>query len=205
MQIKLIVLGMLVIFMQACSSPKSILLQDKAKNNYIYEQYLVGVDDVIQVNVWRNPELSVTVPVRPDGKISVPLLGDVEAGGKSPEDIATYISEKLVTFIRDPQVTVIIAQLRSHEYISRVRITGAVNVQRSLAYRQGMTVLDVVLESGGPSLFAKADSSKLYRKQGDGKMRNYDIYLDAILSDGELETNYQLMPGDVISVPERTF
>lgn len=173
--------------------------------HHVIDKYLIGVDDIVQVNVWRNPELSVSVPVRPDGKISVPLLGDVEAGGKTPEQVATLISQNLVTFVRDPQVTVILTQLNSHEYISRVRITGAVQAQRSLPFRQGMTVLDVVLESGGPSVFASSDDSKLFRREADGNMHRYDIHLDEILTQGELSTNYRLIPGDVISVPERAF
>ena len=195
----------IVFIFQGCSSEPSILKDTDEAPSYIIKQYLVGVDDVVQVNVWRNPELSVTVPVRPDGKISVPLLGDIDAGGKEPETIAKAIEDKLIKYIRDPQVTVIITQLLSHEYISRIRVIGAVNAQRSFPYRTGMTVLDVILESGGPSLFANSSGTKLYRKNILGRMSKYDIYLDDILSEGDLKTNYKLLPGDVISIPERSF
>ncbi|MCB1836478.1 MAG: polysaccharide biosynthesis/export family protein [Alcanivoracaceae bacterium] len=166
--------------------------------------YLIGVDDQVQVSVWRNPELSVTVPVRPDGMISVPLVGDVLAGGQTPMSVADAIRGKLGAFVRDPNVTVIVTELRSHEYLSRVRVTGAVTSPRSLPYRQGMTVLDAVLEAGGPNQFASAERSRLYRQQDD-ESTVMKVELDAILKKGDLETNYRLQPGDIITVPERLF
>ena len=88
------------------------------------DDYLIGVDDMVQVSVWRNPELGITAPVRPDGKISVPLVGDVVAGGRTPDAVAKDLQEKLAAYVREPQVTVILTELRSHEYLSRVRVTG---------------------------------------------------------------------------------
>jgi polysaccharide export outer membrane protein len=167
--------------------------------------YRIGVDDRLQVSVWRNPELSVTVPVRPDGKITVPLVGDIQAGGRTPEEVAESIREKLVQYIRDPHVTVILIELRSHEFLSRVRVTGAVRLPRSLPYRQGMTVLDAVLEAGGINEFASPNRTKLYRKVAADKTEVYDVELGDILNKGRLETNYALRPGDVITVPERLF
>ena len=166
--------------------------------------YRIGVDDEVKVSVWQNPGLDVSVPVRPDGKISVPLVGDVEAGGRTPEEVAGEIQEKLKTFVRDPQVTVILTQLRSHEYLSRVRVTGAVRTPVSVPYRQGMTVLDAVLAAGGTNEFAAADRTELYRKEGEAT-RAYAVRLDRILKNGELSTNYPVQPGDVITVPERAF
>jgi len=166
--------------------------------------YRIGVDDEVKVSVWQNPGLDVSVPVRPDGKISVPLVGDIEAGGRTPEEVAGEIQEKLKTFVRDPQVTVILTQLRSHEYLSRVRVTGAVRSPVSVPYRQGMTVLDAVLAAGGTNEFAAADRTELYRKEGEGT-RAYAVRLDRILKNGELSTNYPVQPGDVITVPERAF
>jgi len=167
-------------------------------------EYRIGVDDQLQVSVWRNQDLSVAVPVRPDGMISVPLIGDVPAGGRTPAEVAATIEEKLGRYIREPQVTVIVTELRSHEFISRVRITGAVERPLSLPYRQGMTVLDAVLEAGGLTEFASANRAKLYRRTSN-KAEVFDVRLDSILSRGELSTNYYLLPGDIISVPERFF
>jgi polysaccharide export outer membrane protein len=168
------------------------------------EEYRIGADDRVQVTVWRNPELSVTAPVRPDGKISVPLIGDVQAGGRTPNEVAENIKRQLSSYIRDPNVAVIITELRSHEFISRVRVTGAVRAPRSMPYRQGMTILDAVLEAGGVNDFASPNRAKLYRKVKD-KTEAFDIELGNILIKGRLETNLFLRPGDVITVPERLF
>jgi polysaccharide export outer membrane protein len=162
------------------------------------------VDDRVQVTVWRNPELSIAAPVRPDGKITVPLIGDVEAGGRTPSEVAESIKKQLSTYVREPNVAVIITELRSHEFLSRVRVTGAVRTPRSFPYRQGMTVLDAVLEAGGVNDFASPNRSKLYRKNKD-KMDVFEIELGDILTKGRLETNLSLRPGDVLTVPERLF
>jgi len=203
-----ILLGMTGGLLTACSSQEIIQQGTIVSNSHKVlssaDVFYIGVDDVLQVNVWKNPELSVTVPVRPDGKISVPLIGDVQAGGRVPMEVAKSIKKKLKKFISTPQVTVILTQLNSHEFVSRVRVTGAVRSPVSLPYRQGMTVLDAVLQAGGLNEFASANGGKLYRKTNETTVR-YNTYLKDILNSGELETNYELMPGDIISVPERLF
>lgn len=168
----------------------------------VTDDYQIGVDDIVQVSVWRNPELGITAPVRPDGKISVPLVGDVVAGGRTPDAVAKDLQEKLSVLVREPQVTVIITELRSHEYLSRVRVTGAVRTPVSIPYRQGMTVLDAVLAAGGVTEFAAPDRSSLHRKSGD-TAQAYGVQLGNILNSGDLSTNYKVAPGDVITVPER--
>lgn len=164
--------------------------------------YRIGVDDRLQVSVWRNPELSLTVPVRPDGRISVPLLGDVRAGGRLPEEVAADIESRLKAYLREPKVAVILVELRSHEFISRVRVTGAVRQPVSIPWRQGMTVLDAVLQAGGVTDFASANRTRLYRK-GETRAETFDIKLESILKRGDLETNLDVRPGDIITVPER--
>lgn len=165
------------------------------------DEYRIGVGDALSINVWRNEDLSVDVPVRPDGKISVPLAGDVMVGNKTPEEVAADITERLGTYIRDPFVTVIVTDMGSDQYRSRVRVTGAVEEPLSLPYRQGMTVLDIVLEAGGTTEFANEGSAVLYRRDGE----RLDIQLNRILHRGEMNTNYPLQPGDVVTVPERAF
>jgi polysaccharide export outer membrane protein len=165
------------------------------------DEYRIGVGDSLSINVWRNAELSVRVPVRPDGKISVPLAGDIMVGGKTPEEVGAVITEHLLTFVRDPNVTVIVTDMASHQYRSRVRVTGAVLQPVSLQYRQGMTVLDLVLDAGGLTEFANAGKSTLFRRDGE----RLEVSLDRILNRGDMSTNYALRPGDVISVPERLF
>lgn len=168
------------------------------------QDYRIGVDDLVSVTVWRNDDLNVVVPVRPDGRISVPLIGDVAAGGRTPQEVADDIEEKLGVYVRDPQVAVILTELRSHEYLSRVRVTGAVRDPISLPYRQGMTVLDAVLAAGGPTEFAAQDRTQLHRKGDDGS-RSYAVPLASLLERGDLTANFPVQPGDVITVPERVF
>lgn len=144
------------------------------------------------------------MPVRPDGMISVPLIGDVRAEGKTPNELAAAVTEKLTLYIRDPSVTVILTELRSHEYLSRIRVTGAVHSPRSTLFRPGMTVVDAILDAGGLNDFASPNRTKLYRTI-DGKTKIYAIELGDIMKSGKLETNMKLFPGDIISVPERLF
>lgn len=169
------------------------------------EDYRIGVDDLIEVSVWNHPDLGVTVPVRADGMITIPLIGDVQAGGRRPTDVADEASEALEAYIHEPNVTVIVAELRSHEYLSRVRVTGAVRTPVSLPHRQGMTVLDAILAAGGPNEFAAADRSALHRQTDDGSFTTYDLPLERMLEQGDLSANHTLAPGDVVVVPQRLF
>lgn len=166
--------------------------------------YRIGAEDRLQITVWRNPELSTLVPVRPDGKIAAPLIGDVMVGGKTPEQVAVLIKQKLTAYIRDPNVVVSVVELRSHEFISRVRVTGAVRTPRSIPYRPGMTVLDAVLEAGGPNEYSAPNRSRLYRTN-KGKTEVVNVELGDILNRGNLKTNIPVKPGDVVTVPERFF
>ena len=205
--IRVLILALVVALLGACSSaPKAIPDEFKPDQSSVSEtpSYKIGAGDIVRVTVWKNPDLSVEVPVRPDGYISVPLIGDVQAAGNSPEDVANDVESKLEKYIRNPKASVIISRLVSHEYLSRVRVVGAVQAPKSIAYRQGMTVLDLVLEAGGISEFAQPDQSKLHRKTGEG-VQSYPVYLERILKRGQLESNYELMPGDVVSIPERRF
>lgn len=197
----------LSLMLAGCATDTISVNSNLVKNQKIIQassQYLIGVDDTIQINVWKNPDLSVSVPVRPDGMVSMPLIGDVKAAGFAPERVAARIQKQLKGFVRSPNVTVIVSGLKSHAYLSRIRITGAVRKPSSLNYRQGMTVLDAILDIGSINDFASPNSTKLYRVI-DGKTRVIKIYLGDILNDGELETNIHLRPGDIITVPERLF
>lgn len=181
---------------------------DSTSNAFsLVSEYRIGVDDLVMVSVWGNDNISITVPVRPDGRISIPLIGDVLAGGRTPSEVAAVVETSLRDYVRDPKVSIILLELRSHEFISRVRITGAVRAPQSVPYRQGMTVLDLVLLAGGPNEFAAPGRTRLYRRDGKDadRSRSLPIELDEILSQGKMATNYALLPGDVITVPERLF
>ncbi|MEM7363507.1 MAG: XrtA/PEP-CTERM system exopolysaccharide export protein [Pseudomonadota bacterium] len=170
----------------------------------LLREYLIGVGDGLRINVWRNPDLSVDVTVLPDGKISVPLVGDLRAAGVNTEALAQNIADALEEFIKNPEVTVSVATADSAAYLQRVRITGAVQSPRSIPFRRGMTVLDMVLDAGGPTTFAATNRTVLYRRQ-EGSLVAYPIRLGDILKKGKVETNYALAPSDLISVPERSF
>jgi polysaccharide export outer membrane protein len=198
--VKLLFVGVLGLIAGCTSNTAAPPPEENATPKFDAE-YRIGVGDTLNVNVWRNPDLSVSVPVRPDGKISVPLADDVMVGNKTPEEVAEIIKERLSTFIRDPYVTVIVSSMGSTDFRSRVRVTGAVNNPLSQPYRQGMTVLDMVLDAGGVNTFANPGKTTLYRR--DGQMLEID--LDDILEKGNMSTNYQLKPGDVVTVPQRAF
>lgn len=166
--------------------------------------YKIGVGDNVNIHVWRNADLSTTVPVRPDGYISMPLLGDIKASGLGPEELSDVIEKKLAGFLKDPRVSVIMQGLSSNEYINRVRVTGAVNHPTSIPYREGMTVLDLVLDTGGVNQFAAGNKTKIYRKVGT-KTEVLEVKLKDILEKADLSTNFAILPGDVITVPERLF
>ena len=168
------------------------------------ESYKMAVGDQLQVNVWKNPELSVAEPIRPDGQISLPLIGDVMAVGKTPEELSNDVEAKLAAYVKSPNVTVILTSLQGHEFLSRIRITGAVVQNISISYHQGMTVLDAVLAAGSVNMYADSNDTKLHRRTKNGSA-TYDIRLKDIMEKGDMTTNIFLLPGDIITVPERLF
>lgn len=161
--------------------------------------YVIGPGDQIQVFVWRNPELSTTVPVRPDGKISTPLVNDLVAVGKTPAQLSHDIEQVLAEYIRSPQVSVILVQARS--VYSEVRVVGEVVKPQAVPYRSGMTVLDVVLAVGGLNPFAAGNRAKIVRKDG-GNNAELRVNLEKLLNDGDMTQNVPVKPGDVLVVPQ---
>jgi polysaccharide export outer membrane protein len=162
-------------------------------------RYRIGPSDVIQVFVWRSPELTTTVPVRPDGKISTPLVEDMVANGKTPTELARDIEKVLAEYIRSPQVSVIVTQPAS--LFSQVRVVGQVRQPTPLPYRQGMTVLDALLAVGGLGDFAAGNRAKIVRTT-DGKNQEIRIKADDLLNKGDMSQNRELQPGDVLVIPE---
>lgn len=165
--------------------------------------YLIGPGDTIQVFVWRNPELSVSVPVRPDGKVSTPLIEDLVAVGKTPSQLARDMEAKLAEYIRSPQVNVIVTNPQSS--FSKITVVGQVTTPGAVPYREGMTALDVVLAVGGLAEFAAGNRAKLVRKDANGKTVEKRVRLDDLVKKGRLKENVDMMPGDVLIVPESFF
>ncbi|ASJ74978.1 XrtA/PEP-CTERM system exopolysaccharide export protein [Granulosicoccus antarcticus] len=202
-----ITLLLLTYMLASCATSRGPLSEDERPPEIqasAAPEFRLGTGDVLSVSVWKNPDLSVRVPVRPDGYISVPLVGDVLAGGRTPAEVSKETERKLTKFIRTPKVSVIVEEIPSAEFQNRVRVVGGVAEPKSISHRDGMTVIDLVLEAGGVNEFSSPNSAKLYRTT-DGVARVYNVYLTDILSEGILETNYPLVPGDVITIPERRF
>jgi polysaccharide export outer membrane protein len=166
------------------------------------KDYIIGPGDTLQIFVWRNPELAATIPVRPDGKISTPLVEDMVAVGKNPSALARDIEKVLGEYVRSPQVNVIVTQPAS--VFSQVKVIGQVTRPQALPYREGMTVLDAVLAVGGLSNFAAGNRARVVRTE-DGRQKEIKIKLTALVNDGDMKQNVLLKPGDVIVVPETRF
>jgi polysaccharide biosynthesis/export protein len=166
------------------------------------EDYIIGPGDSLQIFVWRNPELSVTVPVRPDGKISTPLVENMVAVGKSPSILARDIETVLAEFVRSPQVNVIVGSAVSA--FSQVKVVGQVKDPQALPYREGLRVLDVVLATGGLTDFASANRARIVRQQ-DGRNVEIRVRLGDLLNKGDLSQNHELRPGDLFLVPQSIF
>lgn len=165
-------------------------------------QYIIGPGDTLQVYVWRNPELSVTVPVRPDGMVSSPLVENMVAVGKTPSQLARDMEQVLAEFVRAPKVNIIVTQPAST--YSQVRVVGQVLRPQAVAYREGITVLDVVLQVGGLGPFAAGNRAKIVR-QVDGKNTEIAVKLNRLINGGDMRQNVVLKPGDVLVVPEALF
>ena len=185
-----------IAFVAGCAAPQSSSQEaiDEAlslQTSTSVDEYLLGPTDSIQISVWRNQDLSIGVPVRPDGRVSMPLIGDVMATGKTPEQLANEIEQGLANYIREPQVTVVVTSMGSHEFSDRVRVTGAVNQPISVPHRPGMTVLDMMLSAGGANPFANLNSAMLYRAL-DNRMVAIPVRLDDILNSGDVSTNYRM-------------
>jgi polysaccharide biosynthesis/export protein len=165
-------------------------------------EYVIGPGDSLEVFVWRNPELSSKIPVRPDGKISTPLVEDMIAVGKTPTQLARDIEKVLSEYVKSPQVNVIVSVPVSA--FSQVKVIGQVVRPESLPYREGMTVLDALLAVGGLGQYAAGNRAKVVRTEG-GKQVPISINLEKIVDKGDMTQNIKLQPGDVIVVPETHF
>lgn len=170
----------------------------KASKNYV-----IGPGDVLDIFVWQNPDLSQkAVPVRPDGRISTPLISNIMAAGRTPLQLAHAMDKDLAKYIRSPRVTVIVS--RAMSVLSQIQVIGQVVHPESIPYHEGMTVLDVVLAAGGLTPYAAGNDAKLERKV-DGKTKIIHVHLASLLNGGELSQNFKVKPGDVLVVPESLF
>ncbi|CAM3879124.1 XrtA/PEP-CTERM system exopolysaccharide export protein [Rheinheimera salexigens] len=165
--------------------------------------YLVGPNDSLSIFVWRNPELSGSFIVRPDGKISTSLVEDVPVSGKTPTQVARDMESILGKYIRDPVVTVSVTSFFG-PYSEQVRVIGAALNPQAITYREYMTVLDLMIAVGGLTDFANGNGAKLVRAK-DGMQVTYDLRLDDLIRDGEINANVDMLPGDIVIIPEAWF
>jgi polysaccharide biosynthesis/export protein len=169
------------------------------------EEYVIGPLDQLTVFVWRNPELGAKVQVRPDGRITTPLISDMPAVGKTPTMLAQDIKLQLSEFIRDPLVSVIVDNF-SGTYSQQVRVVGATEKPASIPFRANMTLLDAMIAVGGLSEFASGNSARLIRfDRVAGRQKEYPVKIGSLLKKGDSRANVRLQPGDVIIIPESSF
>jgi polysaccharide export outer membrane protein len=165
--------------------------------------YLVGPGDNINIIVWRNPEVSMSVPVRPDGKITTPLVEDLPAAGKTSTELARDIEKALAKFIQQPVVTVVVTGFVG-QFTEQIRVIGAAARPQALSYRRDMSLMDVMIAVGGVTEFAAGNRAILVRTAG-GKQQKYTVRLKDLIKDGDISANVPVLPGDVLIIPESFF
>jgi polysaccharide biosynthesis/export protein len=173
--------------------------RDAATTDYNYH---IGPLDTVNVIVWRNPELSMVVPVRPDGKLTTPLIDDVQALGKTPTELERDMEKALVKYIRDPVVTVIVTSFIGPAN-EQIRIIGEATKPQILAYRKDMTLLDVMIAVGGLTDFADGNAASVFRVADGGKL--YSVRLKDLVKRGDITANVEMRPGDIVIIPQSWF
>ncbi|MEM9262104.1 MAG: XrtA/PEP-CTERM system exopolysaccharide export protein [Pseudomonadota bacterium] len=208
--VRLFLLFWAAIGLSACASDGVLTADELKSSSASLEQaateapeYLIGPLDKLDVFVWRAPELSTSVTVRPDGRISTPLVEDMVAAGKTPTTLAKDLEKSLRRYVKTPQVTVIVSDFTSTPE-QQVRVLGEAQKPIALPYKSGMTVLDVMVEVGGLTEFAAGNKAILIRGKGDDR-KSYRLKLDNLLRKGEIGANVAVLPGDVILIPESLF
>lgn len=166
-------------------------------------EYVIGPGDGLEVFVWGHEDLSTRVQVRPDGAISTPLVEDLQAAGKTPTELARTIEDVLSEYVRSPTVTVIVQDFVG-EFNRQIRVVGQAAEPQSLNYREGMTLLDVMIQVGGLSEFAAGNRAKVIRDRNGSKL-SIEVRLHDLLNDGDIEQNIRMLPGDVLIIPESFF
>jgi polysaccharide biosynthesis/export protein len=187
----------------ACGGGTQVVQQAPAPVAAVETDYRIGPGDSLQIFVWNHPELSVTVPVRPDGKISTPLIENMVAAGKTPSELSRDMETGLAEYVRSPTVNVIVTSFVG-SYSEQIRVVGQAQEPQSLTYRANMTVLDVMIAVGGLAQFAAGNRAVLLRREGDQQLR-IPVRLSDLLNEGDISANLPVRPGDVLIIPESRF
>ena len=194
-------MGALVVVLVGCSSFNRYPPAPAAASTPDHP-YKIGALDTLNIVVWRNPDLSATITVRPDGRISLPLVENLVASGRQPAELSREIEQALAKFIRDPVVTVIVNTFQGVS-TEQIRIVGEATRPQSVAFRQDMTLLDVMIQAGGLTDFADGNSAVLVRGSEQGKQ--YSLRLKDLIKRGDISANVEIKPGDIIIVPQSWF
>jgi len=187
------------LFLTACATPYPPAPGSLGSVEYNYH---IGPLDTLNIIVWRNPELSMSVPVRPDGAITTPLIDDLPVMGKTPTEVERDMEKALVKYIRDPVVTVVVSSFFGPS-VEQVRVIGEAAKPQILAYRKDMTVLDVMIAAGGLTDFADGNGSRIFRVADGGKL--YQVRLRDLIKRGDITANVAMMPGDILIIPQSWF
>ena len=191
-------------FFTACESLDTLpTAKAVSESEAVKTDYRIGSDDNLQIFVWRNPELSTSIPVRPDGKITIPLIDDLPVAGKTPTELARDIEKALAVYIQDPIVSVIVRDFVG-PFQDRVRIVGEASRPQALPYRSTMTLLDAMIAVGGMTDFADGNRAIISRRVNGGA-KQYRVLLDDLLRNGDMSANVRIQPGDIIIIPEAWF
>jgi polysaccharide export outer membrane protein len=192
----MLVLG--IALLTACSStPSAPPLPPEANTS---PDYIIGPLDSLNIFIWRNPELTQTVPVRPDGRVSVPLIEDLQAAGKTPTQLARDIENRLKKYLQEPIATVIVTSFNG-PYDRQVRIVGEASHPQSLPYREHMTLLDVMIAVGGLTQFAAGNRATVVRNV-NGQQSQFAVRISDLVKDGDVSANVAMLPGDVLIIPQ---
>lgn len=191
---------LIALSISGCGAPPLKSLPEPAPYEY---KYIVGPGDSLSIFVWRNSELSQNVTVRPDGRFSAPLVEDLLASGKTPSQLAREIEDVLSRYIRNPLVTVIVANSQG-VFETQVRVVGEATTPQALPYRANMTILDVMIAVGGLTEFAAGNRAKIVRTVRDRQVE-MRIRLEDLIKDGDMSGNVRMAPGDIVVIPEAWF
>ena len=186
----------------ASKSPHPQLPASQGKALYS-TKYRIAAGDSVQIFVWRNPDVSTTVTVRPDGFLTAPLLEDIPAAEKTPTELARDLEKELSTYLRDPLVTVIVNGFVG-AYEDQIRIVGEATNPQAILYRDSMTLLDVMIAVGGITDFAAGNKATIVRVVGD-QQKEYRVKLNQLVRDGDISANVDMLPGDILIIPESFF
>lgn len=195
--------AVLVLIFTGCATFSERELDEETLKNTPDYNYIIGPGDNVNIFVWRNTEVSGSVPVRPDGKITTPLVEDLQASGKQPSQLARDIEKALSKYIKEPLVTVIVTGFVG-PYDQQIRVIGQAAQPQALPYRERMTLLDVMIAVGGTTEFANGNATTLVRR-ANGEQMEYRVRIDDLIKDGDIGANVYMLPGDVLIIPESWF